>query len=187
MSRTRTRSKRRRRKQATPRKFRILASTGGESASPSRTLSPLVVIFMAVMVLMLGTLTGVALPMTSPATVSPAIVFHGGEVSRDTFGGTNRDKTGTTTGSDNQGAPQLAGSQHFAGHVLIEAERVGFEPTVTQCATPVFETGSFSRSDTSPESPQDNKAVAAKIKTSRAADALAVTPRRCVSQQIAVS
>ena len=32
-----------------------------------------------------------------------------------------------------------------------EAERVGFEPTVRNYRTPVFETGSFSRSDTSPK------------------------------------
>ena len=45
---------------------------------------------------------------------------------------------------ENKNAPALSCMGRF------KAEREGFEPSMTETAIPVFETGSFSRSDTSP-------------------------------------
>ena len=62
----------------------------------------------------------------------------------------SRDNSGTTEASQNSSGSQGLVFTSLTSRSSLLTERVGFEPTVRQNRTPVFETGSFSRSDTSP-------------------------------------
>ena len=67
-----------------------------------------------------------------PATVARQCGIDNGEFSGDKCEDVSGDKSGTTTPSRNERAPQLALNQRVAEHASFVAERVGFEPPDTR-------------------------------------------------------
>ncbi len=61
----------------------------------------------------------------------------------------HRDKNGTSGGAQKNNGSQTTYLQEVTSHCSLNTERGGFEPPVP-CGTPVFETGTFGHSVTSP-------------------------------------